>query len=176
MNDIRQEPTLGNNDLAFIGLCNEYCHALEQAATAPTGREELVAAMLRLLPRIYISATDLTPAGAGLYGDEVYVDPSLEEDAYDAVRRAVEAVMGEEDVYLEVFEEDMKYSDTPISASVAENLADLYQVFYNFTEMVKRVPTDMIPGVLEAVKEDFGSYWSRPLCNVMRALNQVRYS
>ena len=43
--------------------------------------------------------------------------------------------MAEEDIYLEVFLEDMKYSDTPISASVSENLADLYQEFFNLIDV-----------------------------------------
>lgn len=48
---------LQNNQLAFIALANEYCSALESAGETMPG--EFVASMLRLLPRIYISATDL---------------------------------------------------------------------------------------------------------------------
>ncbi len=165
---------LNNNSLAFIALCNEYCRALESARE--TERTDFIAAMLRLLPRLYISATDLTVELTSPDEEDTYITPALEEEYYDAIRLAIEQLMGPDDVYLEVFEEDMKYSDTPISASIAEQLADIFQVLYNFTEMVREAPTDLIPGILYAVRADFCSYWSRTLCNVLRALNHLRYS
>lgn len=63
---------------------------------------------------------------------------ALEEDYYDAVRMRVAALLGEDDTYLEVFEQDMKYSDTPIAASISEGLADLFQVFYNIVQTARR--------------------------------------
>lgn len=44
---------INNNALAFMALCNEYCQALENAREME--RDDFVATMLRLLPRIYIS-------------------------------------------------------------------------------------------------------------------------
>lgn len=108
-------------------------------------------------------------------GDEHAIEDVLDEETYDAVRQAVEAVMGEEDVYLEVFEEDMKYSDTPVSASVSEGLADIFQSLYNFIETIREMPVEHIDGVLASAKEDFEHYWSRIACNLMRALNAARY-
>ena len=90
------------NSISFIGLCNEYCTALETVST--TDRETFVNNMLRLLPRLYIAATDLKVQDPE-YG-EAYMESTLDEDYYDSIRRSVESVMGEEDVYLEVFEED----------------------------------------------------------------------
>lgn len=169
MND---KSKLSPNALAFIGLSNEYCHAVEQAAD--TEREDFVASMTRLLPRIYISAADLSAEND--MEDVYYIDDSLDEESYDAVRRGIESVLGEDDTYLEVFEEDMKYSDTPIAASVAEGLSDIYQVLFNFLSAVRDSTEDNIISALILVGEDFRQYWSRPLCNVLRALNHIRYS
>lgn len=159
------------NQLAFIALSNEYCQAVETASEMQ--QDEFVDSMLRLLPRLYISATDL--ADPMIIDESTYLPSSLDEEYYDAVRRGVEMQLGEDDAYLEVFEEDMKYSDTPISASIAENLADIFQVLYNFTDSIKDSTTEHTEQMLEAVKEDFGSYWSRVLCNVLRALNAIKY-
>ena len=158
---------LNNNSLAFIGLCNEYCQTLESARE--TECDDFIAAMLRLLPRIYITASDLKI-------DDLGLDGRLDEDYYDSIRRSIENLLGPDDTYLEVFEEDMKYSDTPIAASVSEGLADIFQVLYNFLEAIKDVPNELIDQALIAVKDDFQSYWSRILCNVMRALNHIRYN
>ena len=163
---------LNANSVAFIGLCREYCEAVEHAADFGS-MPEFVNRMIRLLPRIYISALDLKVDGA--FVDEAYVESLLDEDYYETVRRDVEALMGEEDVYLEVFEEDMKYSDTPVSASISEGLADIFQVLYNFTGMIRGgdITDEVLAMALVAVRDDFHAYWSTRLCNVMRALNRI---
>lgn len=157
------------NTLAFIGLSNEYCVAVENARESE--RDDFVASMTRLLPRIYISASDLDADNQA----DSYIDEALDEDYYDSVRRNIETLLGEDDSYLEVFEEDMKYSDTPIAASIAESLADIFQVLYNFLETVRDAPEDLINDAVTVIAEDFRHYWSRTLCNVLRALNAVRY-
>lgn len=162
---------LNTNAIAFIGLCNEYCVALENAREME--RDEFINSMLHMLPRLYIMATDLTVNMVEY--EEPYIDGVLDEDYYEAVRRNVESLMGEDDVYLEVFEYDMKYSDTPVSASISEGLSDLFQVLFNFISAVKD-STDEVAGLaVMAVRDDFRSYWSATLCNVLRALNHIAY-
>ena len=169
------------NSLAFIALCNEFCSRLEALCTGETvDRDEFVSSMLNYIPRLYISATDLHTLPSldetdDFISDSWAIESALDEDYYEAVRRAIEAVMGEDDVYLEVFEEDMKYSDTPISASIAEGLADMFQVLYIFIETVRDAPNERISPALSAIKDDFANYWSRIACNLLRALNHIRY-
>lgn len=161
---------MNTNAIAFIGLCNEYCTALETAAE--TERGAFVDKMLRLLPRLYIAATDLKTEEPEF--GEAYLESSLDEDYYDSIRRSIETVMGEDDTYLEVFEEDMKYSDTPLAASVSEGLADIFQAMYNFIESVKDSTDATVELALAAMRDDFRSFWSAPLCNVLRALNHIK--
>lgn len=130
--------------------------------------------MLRQLPRIYISATDLKP-DEDVLAEDAYIENVLDEQYYDSLRRHIENLLGEDDTYLEVFEEDMKYSDTPIAASISEGLCDIFQVMYNLLDVVRDAPDELVQSSLAAVKEDFESYWSRPLCNVLRSLNHLRY-
>lgn len=163
---------LSPNNLAFIALCNEYCRAIESAAE--TERSDFVASMTRLLPRIYISACDL--AGGTMMDEPIYITPSLEEEYYDSLRRNIENIFGADDTYLEVFEADMKYSDTPIAASISENLTDIFQSCFNFVEMIRDAPDEIVSDAIGAMKEDFETYWGTILCNVMRPLNQLRFS
>lgn len=108
--------------------------------------------------------------------EDAYLEGRLDEDFYDSVRRGVENLLGPDDTYLEVFEEDMKYSDTPIAASVSEGLADIFQVMYNLLDAIRDMPEEVVLSALVAVKDDFEAYWSRVLCNVLRALNHIRYT
>ena len=157
------ENKINPNVLSFIGLANEYCMALSNVYE--TEKEEFVAEMLRLLPRIYITMSDVRAE-----------EMSDEEDYYESIRRGVESIMGEDDTFLETFEEDIKYSDTPIASSVAECLADIFQDLFNFVSLVKESEGEQTQEALAECKENFESYWAQTLCNVMRALNHIRYS
>ena len=166
-----QQNKLSPNSLALIALCNEYCATLENAGESDAAT--FVNTVLKLLPRIYISASDFTSDGLEEgFGHEA----SLDENHYDEVRNQIAMLLGADDSYLEVFEEDMKYSDTPIAASVSEGLADLFQEFYNFIEAVKDAPTYIVDSALNSLKDDFENYWSTTLCNVMRPLNHIKYT
>ncbi len=162
---------LSTNSIAFIGLCNEYCIAVEGAHEDE--RSSFVDSMLRLLPRIYIAASDLKVNEVD--DDDAYIDQALDEDYYEAVRRNIEQLLGPDDVYLEVFEEDMKYSDTPVSASISEGLADIFQVLFNFVSTIRDATDATVALALRGVRDDFRAYWSGTLCNVLRALNHLRY-
>lgn len=165
-----EERILNNNALALIGLCNEYYQALENSRESMP--EDFIDNMLRLLPRIYISVSDVS---LGVMNGDAYLDSYLEEDYYESIRRNVENLLGPNDTYLEVFEENMKYSDTPIATSISEGLTDIFQVMYNFIETIKDAPEEFVADGVMALKEDFEGYWSRILCNVLRALNNVKY-
>lgn len=159
------------NSLSFLALTNEYCKAIESVYEYE--KEEFVAQMLKLLPRIYITASDISKETTF---EDSYIESYLEETTYDSVRNAMAQLIGEDDVYLEVFEEDMKFSDVPISASISENLADLYQEFYNLINSVQDAPTHIILSMLVSCKENFATYWGQTLCNVLRALNSTYYN
>ena len=164
------EEKLNPNILAFIALTNEFCQTMEHADTLD--EESFLSSMIRLLPRIYISAFDLEENVDISFSDN-FINPSLTEDVYDQVRNQLADLLGEDDVYLEVFVEDMKYSDTPVASSISENLADLYQEFFDFLNAVKDIPTYAQLEIVALCKDNFKSYWAQTLCNVMRALNMI---
>lgn len=163
--------TLSRNSLAFIAMANEYCHIIESPFDYE--KNEFLGKMLLLLPRLYISAADIDNGQAdGNY----YVESYLEEETYNSVKESIAQLLEPDDVYLEVFLEDMKYSDTPLSANISENLADIYQVMYNVVAGAKDVSTDVINEILADCKVNFQEYWGQTLCNVLRAIHSLKYN
>lgn len=161
--------TLSKNTLAFIALAHEYCSTLESARERES--QDFVESMTKILPRLYISATDISKETES----EGYIEPYLEEDYYNDIRENVSALLGEDDTYLEVFEDDMKYSETPIGASISESLADIFQELFNLLSNVKDAPNETINDCMASCRENFESYWGQTLCNVMRPLNAIRF-
>lgn len=83
--------------------------------------------------------------------------------------------MGEENIYLDVFVEDMKYSETPISVSISEDIADIYQDIRNFVSVYQYNLTAQMNDALNRCVENFRSYWGQKLVNVMRPLHALYY-
>lgn len=163
-----ENSNISRNTLMLIALTNEYCQVIEQAQEMEC--DVFVEKMLKLLSRIYISILDTDISDDE---EEYYINSSLQEDAYNNVRNNIYNLLGDKDVYLEVFEEDMKYSDTPITATVSENLSDLYQEFYNLVVMVQNSSTEDINGIILSLKDSFKNYWGQTLTNVLRVLHNI---
>lgn len=156
----------------LVALCAEYCSTLEQCREMEL--KELTETLLGQLPRIYYEFHDIDAGeSASLEEWGIGVSDHLDEDQYESVRIQLAAAFGEDDTYLETFEKDMKYSDTPIATTVSENLADIYQPLFDFVVEVRESDGDNLEEAYRACREGFREYWSQTLCNVMRALNAI---
>ena len=156
----------------LVALCADYCNTIETCGEVE--KHELVATLLGQLPRIYYEFHDID-AGENSSLDEwgFGVSDHLDEHQYEGVRMQAAAAFGEDDTYLETFEKDMKYSDTPIATTISENLADIYQPLYDFVVEVRESDGENLEEAYRACRDGFKEYWSQTLCNVMRALNAI---
>ncbi|MDE6341992.1 MAG: DUF5063 domain-containing protein [Muribaculaceae bacterium] len=159
----------------LVSLCSDYCVTLENASSME--RTELVATLLGYLPRIYFEFHDIpVPEDASIDEWSVPLASHLDEDTYESVRHRLAVVMGEHDTYLETFENDMKYSDTPIAATISENLADIFQPLFNMVVETRESDGDNMVEAFRECAGDFRRFWSQTLCNVMRALNALEFN
>ncbi|MBE6304589.1 MAG: DUF5063 domain-containing protein [Bacteroidales bacterium] len=169
--DITNNNQLSNNELSVLALANEYCRAIELCGS--TQPEDFINKMIKLLPRIYIAVTDLQNGNATESFEFSFSSTHLDEEYYNQICSNIAATMGSNDSYLETFHQDMKYSDSPIAATVSESLADIFQVLYNFIEDVREASIEEISEHLQLLRTDFTEYWSQILCNVMCPLNEI---
>lgn len=160
-----------NRLLEIVGLAKSYCELCEGAREYDKG--DFTDRVLDILPRLYWNFFDLT-AGVSL-GDSDYFLEYVDETQYAHIQNSIAEVMGSRDTFLETFEEDMKYSETPITSSISECLADIYQPLFNFVSIVHDSDGSQLEEAFISCKEDFENYWSQTLCNALKALNNVKY-
>jgi hypothetical protein len=173
MKQEKNSPVYGRDVMELVTVAVEYCAFLE--GTEGKSRMEFVDTIVKILPLLYLKAT-LLPKYE-LLDDDYYPEAFVTEDNYNIVRANINIIMGEKDDYLDVFMEDMKYSETPILATVSENLADIYQELKNFAMAYKNATDEeQMMNALAEVKEGFQFSWGQKLVNVQRALHEVRYS
>ena len=163
----------------MAGLALEYCRAV--SSCRDTEPRTFVREMLRYLPRIYVTLMDLKPYGedtdADADADETgAIYETVTEDQYNDVRDAMSSVLGENDMYLDTPVEEMRYSDTPVAVSLAEQLADIYQHMAGFAATVAQSSPDFFPDVLSELKYRFNSYLSNTVCSALRAANYIYFN
>ncbi len=165
------KPIYQRDVLEFVTVAVQYCALLEDLEGKE--RTELLDVMSKLLPLLYLKST-LLPRYELLNEDEVGNDYVTEEN-YDIVRSNIASIMADRDDYLDVFVEDMKYSDTPILATISENLADIYQELKNFALAYRTEDEDQMMAALSIVKINFETEWGQKAANVLRAIHEAKY-
>jgi hypothetical protein len=155
----------------FVTVAVEFCAFLENEEERP--RQEWLETIVRLLPLIYLKAT-LLPEVVSI--NEESLQTFVREEDYARVAEKIALLLGEDDTYLDVFVEDMKYSDTPISAFISENIADIYQDVRNFVSVYQYELNEQMNDALYVCRDNFRSYWGQKLVNVLRPLHSLLYT
>lgn len=159
------------NVIEFATVSVQYCGYLENLE----GEEvyELADKLTKILALLYLKASVLPETESINEGQsEIFVT----ETHYGYIASKLYTVLGEKDDYLEVFLDDMKYSDTPIIANISEDLTDIYQDLKNFLHIYELGIEENMNDALYICTENFKTYWGQKLVNVLRALHSLKYS
>lgn len=157
--------------MEFVTVAVQYCAFLEDLEGR--SRNQFVDMAVKLLPLLYIKGVllpDLEP------DESVSLQDTVTAENYDIVRSNIALTMGHYDDFLEVFVEDMAYSDTPVLATVSEYMADIYQDIKNFAAVYRDSVTEVRMEALAECKDNFKHYWGQKLTCVLRALHDIRYN
>jgi hypothetical protein len=167
----QDNPLYQRDILEFVTVAVQYCAYLEDSEGR--SREEFVDTMSKLLPLLYLKGSLLPQYET--YSDNMLSDYVTEEN-YDIIRNNIAYIMADKDDYLDVFVDDMKYSDEPILMTISENLADIYQDIKNFAYIYKQGVEDEMMSALELCNQNFRTDWGQKLVNVLRAIHEVKYT
>lgn len=154
--------------LEFLTVATEFCQLVEHCQISNV--KEFIAQALRILPTLY--AKGLATSTLPTTEDEWDIE-EMSEAQYDYVREAVAETLGSQDDYLDVFVEEMKYSDKPILKTISEDLADVYQVVGTFLLNQQNGNDEFLDKALARVGETFKEYWGGRLLSALRALHDL---
>jgi hypothetical protein len=175
--------TYNKSVIDFITVAVEFCAFLENSSAPLTDhpkqslsevevRQKWIDSMLKILPLMYLKAS-LLPETPVMHDE---APPTfVKESDYLHIANRVAEMMGDEDAYLDVFVEDMKYSDTPVSAFVSENIADIYQDVRNLVSVYQYELTEQMNDALHTCISNFREYWGQKLVNSLRPLHAIKY-
>ena len=159
------------NVIEFVTVAAEFCAFLERAEHMK--RKAFVDTSLKILPLLYLKASLLPKCET--IGDEA-PETYVTEEIYEILRINLSGLMGDKDDYLDVFVQDMVYSDQPIKKSISEDLADIYQDIKDFIFVFQLGLNETMNDSLAICQENFRLHWGQKLVNTLRALHEVKYA
>lgn len=169
-----QEPFVhlvySRNVIEFVTVAREYCQFVEN--TEQLEKKKFVEISLKLLPLLYLKSVSLPKTEPEL--DDA-TDKFVSEMDYEAVKIAIENKLGAHNDYLEVFNPDIHRSESPLSAGVAEDMADIYQDLKDFLGNYRTGATELMNDALAELVTNFEIYWGQKTVNCLRALHNVFY-
>jgi hypothetical protein len=165
------DPLYSGTVLEFVAAANEYCKYVEHASELKG--DEILKILQRLLPYLYLKAS-LLPDLEPFFEEENR--KSVKESDWIAINDTFRKKFGSADNYLEVFDERIKESDSPVTASLAENMADIYQDLKDFLILYRTGTNEVMNDALWECRLNFENYWGQKLVNSLRAIHQFLYS
>jgi hypothetical protein len=159
------------NVIEFATVANEYCLFLEKMNSF--SRKEFIERVQKLLPLLYLKAS-LIP----VVEEENVETPEkcLTEVDYNFLFDKLNTKLGPHDSYLEVFDQGMQFSETPIDASISENLCDIYQDLKDFIFAFRLGTIEIMTDALWECQKNFSDFWGQKLVNCLRAIHLLVYS
>lgn len=159
------------NVIELITVANEFCSFLERAEELESS--DFMGRLQKLLPLIYLKASLLPKF-------ELDADDDLEryvtEVDYNIIQQKVAAHTGAGDDYQEVFVPGMQFSETALTSSISENVADIYQDIKDLVMSFRTLNEDVMEQALWACQTNFAGIWGQKLVNCLRAIHNVIYS
>lgn len=165
--DKNQDPVYSRHVVEFVAVANEFCMYAEHASEIKG--EELLRILQRLLPLLYLKASflpELTPCFED--GNEKFVSEADWNNIHDDFRKKFRSAND----YLEVFDERINDSENPVVASLAENMADIYQDMKDFILLYQTGTSEVMNDALWECRMNFERYWGQKLVNALRAIHK----
>ena len=159
------------NVVEFVTVANEYCASMENVSHYSA--LENLQKLQKLLPLLYLKAAVL-PKIERLLDDEL--EKYITEFDYNFLQQKWIQLLNENDSFYEVFDPNIQFGQETVTASVSENLLDIYQGLKDFITSYSIGNEDVMNDSLAECMFQFEGAWGQQLVNVMRAVHMLVYS
>src|SRR6056297_1225541 len=155
----------------FVTIAAEYCKFLENAYRF--SKRDFLNKAHKILSLLYYKAT-LLPKFHSVFDAEN--EKFVTEEEWDFIHQSVKKRLGYHDEYREVFDPLTHEQVEQSTASIADNLADIYQDIKNFISLYHVSTEEIMNDALWECQMNFEDFWGQKLVNALKAIHSVFYS
>ncbi len=159
------------NVIEFVTVASEYCATIEKGTK--NSAQENLQKLQKILPLLYLKAAML-PKTEQVMDDEL--EKYISELDYNVLNQKWLEMLGEHDSFYEVFDPEIQFGQETVTASISENLLDIYQDLKNFLIAYSIGNEEVMNDSLYDCTYHFEEFWGQQLVNVLRAVHMLAYS
>jgi len=159
------------NVIELITVANEFCSFLERADEMESA--DFMSRLQKMLPLLYLKAI-LLPKFEFEADDEL--EKYVTEVEYNLIQQKILGLTGAGDDYQEVFIQGMQFSESALTSSIAENVADVYQDMKDLVMSFRTMNDEVMEQALWESQNNFAQFWGQKLVNCLRAVHNLIYS
>lgn len=159
------------NVIELITVANEFCSFLERSDEMDS--TDFLSRLQKMLPLLYLKAS-LLPDFENDADEEL--EKYVTEVDYNLIQQKVLRHTGAGDDYQEVFLSGMQFSETALTESIAENVADIYQDMKDLILSFRTLNEEVMELALSESKTNFTQFWGQKLVNCLRAVHNLIYA
>ena len=154
--------------IEFVHQAGQFIETLIQSGSLK--RSELLKKLQVQLPDLYIRALQL-PRVASIF--EESNQKFVTEEEYDHLKDHLTLKFGYLNDYLEIVEPDFSEADGPVPATLAEDMADIYQDLKDFLMLYQVGDEDIMNDAIWECRLNFERYWGQKLLNSLRQIHKI---
>lgn len=159
------------NVVEFVTVASEFCSSVEKVAKIPA--IENLQKLQKILPLLYLK-TAVLPKTEQILDDEL--EKYVSELDYNVLHQKWLQLLNENDSFYEVFDPSIQFGQETMTASISENLLDIYQDLKNFLIAYSIGNEEVMNDALYDCMYHFEEFWGQQLVNVLRAVHMLVYS
>jgi hypothetical protein len=159
------------NVVEFATVANEYCTYLEKVSEHE--KPIFVDKSLKLLSLLYLKVL-LLPEVEQVNEEEN--EKFVTEFDWQLIKNGIQAILNEDDTYLDFFDIEMNETPEPTTNSISENMADLYQDLKDFIEIYKLGVDELSNDAILECSASFKEHWGFKTVNSLRMLHHIQFS
>lgn len=166
-----KEIIYSRNVLEFVTVAHEYCSFLERAGEFD--QYTFSDKTIKLLTVVYLKGTLLPEVELiNEEGNEKFVT----ELDWEFIRNGVLQQLNDNDTYLDFFDSEMNETPEPVTTSISENIADIYQDLKDFISIYQLGIDELANDAIYECYSNFKTYWGQRVLNSLRILHFLIYS
>ncbi|MBW8333239.1 MAG: DUF5063 domain-containing protein [Prolixibacteraceae bacterium] len=159
------------NVIEFITVANEFCSFLERSESLET--PDFLSRLQKILPLLYLKASMLPEFEFEAEDD---LEKFVSEMDYNQIQQKILRHTGANDDYQEVFLSGMQFSESALTASISENVADIYQEMKDLVMSFRMLNDEVMEQAVWECKNNFSQLWGQSLVNCLRAIHNLIYA
>ncbi len=164
------EIVFSKNVIEFLTVANEYCLFVEKADNY--SRDDIINYLLKICPLIYLKGALLPESEESEY--EI-PERFVAEEHWESIYNALKSKLGKENIYWTLTNNEAG-ENVPSMASIADNLADIYQDLKDFVMLYQKGTHASKENAIAECCMLFKTHWGSIIVSVHKALHHILYN